>query len=61
VAERDREADTSKGRIKRLYDRLAAILRGLRPDRRKAFDEYLDEQKENDNGGSLADRDQGQR
>ncbi len=31
-------------RIKAMLDRLAEILRGLPPDRQKAFREYLDEE-----------------
>ena len=42
----ERTRDTGKGRVKRLYDRLASILRRLPPERRTAFAEYLDEQAE---------------
>ena len=34
--------DTSKGRVTRLYDDLASILRQLSPERREAFAEYVD-------------------
>ena len=38
--------DSHKGRVRRLYDRLAAILRGLRPERLEALEEHLHEQGE---------------
>ena len=46
----DREEDLGKGRIRGLYDRLAAIVRGLPPDRQEAFAEYPDEQICEENG-----------
>jgi len=36
------------GRIKRLYDRLAAILRGLPPDRLEAFHDHLQDTEASD-------------
>ena len=50
----EREGDSGAGRIKRLYDRLAAIFRRLPPDRQQAFREHIDEQakKEDDDGGN---------
>jgi hypothetical protein len=50
VGSPDREANPGKGRIRRLYDRLAAIVRGLPPDRQEAFAEYLDEQIRDEDG-----------
>ncbi len=50
----EREGDSGESRIKRLYDRLAAIFRRLPADRQQAFREHLDEQakKENDDDGN---------
>jgi hypothetical protein len=65
VATDDREEHPRKsGRVKRLYDRLASILRRLTPDRRQAAGEYLDEQaqqEENDDGGRAEGGDRGER
>jgi hypothetical protein len=61
MAAHDRKADPRKGRVKRLYDRLAAILWGLRPDRRQAFGEYLNEQEKKDRGRNPPEGDPGQR
>ena len=64
MAADDREGHPRKGRLRRLYDRLAEILRGLPPDRREAFGEHLDEQvkkEEKDDGGSTEEGDRGKR
>lgn len=47
----------------RLYDRLASILNRLSPDRRKAAEEYLDEQakKEDDHDRRIEKGDSGER
>jgi len=45
--------DSQEGRIRRLYDRLAAVLKGMRPERLEALEEHLNEQdeaRENDQG-----------
>jgi hypothetical protein len=42
VAVHERGGHTDKGRVTRLYDRLAAVLRRPSPERRAAFAEYLD-------------------
>jgi hypothetical protein len=64
VASDDRAKHPSPGRIKRLLDRLAAILLGLPAERQQAFREYVDEQvtKEgSDDGRDAAEGDSGQR
>jgi hypothetical protein len=40
----ERPERARKGRLKAIYDRLAAILKGLPPDRLEAFQDYVDEQ-----------------
>lgn len=59
----DRAGHSGEGGLRRLYDRLAAILRRLPPERRDAFQEYLDEQekKEKTDGGDAAKGDPGKR
>ncbi len=42
MAIHDRQGYPGKGRVKRIYDRLASILRHLTPARRAALGEYLD-------------------
>jgi len=42
--------DPKAGCVKRLYDRLETILRGLKPDRQEAFRDHLREQNEADDG-----------
>lgn len=64
MAADDRQEHPRKsGRVKRLYDRLASILRRLTPDRRQAAREYLDEQaeKENDDGRNTQEGNRGER
>ena len=39
------EAD-QQGRVKRLYDRLAKILKGMSPERVEALEDHLDAQEE---------------
>jgi hypothetical protein len=51
MAADDREKHRSPGRVRKLLDRLAEILRGLPPDRQEAFREYVDEQAEADDDG----------
>jgi hypothetical protein len=50
VAADDNQPDSKEGRIKRLYDRLAAIVRGLPPERAEAFREHLSEQQGDQHG-----------
>ena len=64
MAADDRAKHRAKGRVKKLLDRLAEILRGLPPDRQKAFREYLDgkaAQEEKDDGGDVEDGDRAKR
>jgi hypothetical protein len=64
MAADDREEHPSPGRVRKLLDRLAEILRGLPPDRQEAFREYLDEQAEgedDDDGGGAEEGDREQR
>jgi hypothetical protein len=42
----DGERDTGKGRVRRLYDELTAVLRRLAPERREAFRKYLSDEQE---------------
>jgi hypothetical protein len=44
MAPHERGTDTGQSRLKRLYDRLAALLHRIPPERRTAFTEYLDVQ-----------------
>jgi hypothetical protein len=48
----DDPGNTQSGRVKRLYDRLATILRRLSPERCGAFSEHLENEQENDAVGS---------
>lgn len=41
-----REQDPEEGRVRRLYDRLAELFRGLSPSRQQALQDWLDEQEE---------------
>lgn len=53
--------DTDKGRVKRLYDRLASMFQRLSPERREAMTEHLHEQAEADDGRTVKESDPGQR
>ena len=59
----DHQADTGQGRVRRLYDRLAAVLRRLSPNRRAAFREHWreQEQKEKDDDGGAEGSGEGER
>ena len=46
----ERKGHPGEGRIKKLIDELAEILRGLPPDRQEAFREYLDAQIKQEEG-----------
>jgi hypothetical protein len=45
----DDQRDTRKSSLKRLYDRLASIVRRLPAERREALEDYLDDQEQADN------------
>jgi hypothetical protein len=59
MAGNDHPEDSKAGRVRRLYDRLASILKGLPADRREAFQEHLRKQDEHGEETNQADDDHG--
>jgi hypothetical protein len=55
----DGSPDSEQSRVKRLYDELAAVLRRLSPERRKAFREYLRDEQEKEAADDSRDTKEG--